>query len=80
MSPSAAFTLEQGIAHLASIVGQQHVALRDQTSQTIVAAPADAQRDCRGAAIRKCESADRDAQRRRHQAEPGAIPLRRTSN
>ncbi len=43
MSSSAAFTLEQGISHLASIVGQEHVALRDQPSQAIVASPADAQ-------------------------------------
>jgi glycolate oxidase FAD binding subunit len=43
MSSSAAFTLEQGVSYLASIVGQEHVSLRDETSQTIVAAPADAQ-------------------------------------
>ena len=42
MSSSAAFTLEQGISHLASIVGPEHVGLCGEASQTIVAAPADA--------------------------------------
>ena len=40
MSASAALTLEQGMAHLTSIVGQEHTRLRDET---IVAAPADTQ-------------------------------------
>ncbi len=40
MSPSAALTLEQGMAHLASIVGQEHTRLH---GETIVAAPADTQ-------------------------------------
>jgi glycolate oxidase FAD binding subunit len=43
MSSSPAFTLQQGIAHLAAIVGKEHAALRYEASQTIVAAPADAQ-------------------------------------
>lgn len=38
MSKSAAITLEQGMAHLASIVGQEQIDLR---GETIVAAPAD---------------------------------------
>ncbi len=38
MSPSATMTLEQAFTHLASIVGQEHTRLRDET---IVAAPAD---------------------------------------
>ncbi|MDE3187368.1 MAG: FAD-binding oxidoreductase [Acidobacteriota bacterium] len=40
MSTSAALTLEQGMAHLASIVGQEHVRLH---GDTIVASPADTQ-------------------------------------
>ena len=43
MSSSPAFTLEQAISHLASIVGQEHVALRNEAFQTIVVAPGDAQ-------------------------------------
>jgi glycolate oxidase FAD binding subunit len=43
MSASTALTLEQGMASLASIVGQEHVALRDEASPAIVTAPADAQ-------------------------------------
>ena len=40
MSTSAALTLEQSMAHLASIVGQEHALLR---GETIVAAPGDTQ-------------------------------------
>jgi glycolate dehydrogenase FAD-binding subunit len=40
MSPSAALTLEQGMTHLASIVGQEHTRL---DGETIVTAPADTQ-------------------------------------
>ena len=40
MSASTALTLEQGMAHLASIVAQEHTRLR---GETIVAAPADTQ-------------------------------------
>jgi glycolate oxidase FAD binding subunit len=42
MSSSAAFTLEQGISHLASIVGPEHVGLGGEANQTIAVAPADA--------------------------------------
>ena len=40
MSPSAALTLEQGMTHLASIIGQEHTRL---DGETIVAAPGDTQ-------------------------------------
>jgi len=43
MSASAAMTLEQGMAHLASIVGQEYVSLRDKAKPVIVIVPADAQ-------------------------------------
>jgi glycolate oxidase FAD binding subunit len=42
MSPSAALTLQQGLAHLESIVGREYVAIRE-VAQTIVVSPADAQ-------------------------------------
>ena len=35
MSTSTALTLEQGMAHLASIVGQEHVTLRDEATPAI---------------------------------------------
>jgi glycolate oxidase FAD binding subunit len=41
MSAPAALTLQQGLAQLASIVGRDHVAMRDSAAQTILAAPAD---------------------------------------
>ncbi len=43
MSTSTALTLEQGMAALASIVGREHVALRDEARPAIVTTPADAQ-------------------------------------
>lgn len=42
MTASAALTLEQGIAHLVSIVGGEHVQLRGEPNPAIVAAPGDA--------------------------------------
>lgn len=42
MSASATLTLEQGRAHLRSIVGEENVALGGEACQTIVAAPGDA--------------------------------------
>ena len=42
MGTPAALTLEQGLAHLASIVRHEHVAVRDDAGQTITVAPADA--------------------------------------
>jgi glycolate oxidase FAD binding subunit len=42
MSASAALTLEQGVAHLASIAGSEHVAVLEGGRQTIRVAPADA--------------------------------------
>ena len=43
MSTSTALTLEQGVAALATIVGQEHVTLRDEATPAIVTVPADAQ-------------------------------------
>ena len=43
MGAAAGLTLEQGLAHLASIVGREHVAVRDDAGQTITVAPGDAQ-------------------------------------
>ena len=41
MSAPAALTLEEGVARLASLVGGEHVSVRDGAGGTIVAAPAD---------------------------------------
>ena len=43
MSASAALTLEQGVAQLAAIVGEEHTRLRGETAQTIEVAPGDMQ-------------------------------------
>jgi glycolate oxidase FAD binding subunit len=43
MSASAALTLEQGVAQLAAMVGEEHTRLRSQTAQTIEVAPGDIQ-------------------------------------
>jgi glycolate oxidase FAD binding subunit len=43
MSATAALTLEQGIAALASIVGPDHLSVRGDGAQTITVASADAQ-------------------------------------
>jgi len=40
MSPSAAFTLQEGAAHLAALIGAEHTSVR---GETVVAAPANAQ-------------------------------------
>jgi glycolate oxidase FAD binding subunit len=42
MSAPAALTLEQGMSHLGSVVGEENVRLRREANQTIVAAPGDA--------------------------------------
>jgi len=42
MGTSAPLTVEQGVARLASIAGPAYVAVRDDASQTVVVAPADA--------------------------------------
>src|SRR3954454_6352169 len=43
MSSTTALTLEQGLAHLASMVGPDHVSHGGDAGQTIMVAPADAQ-------------------------------------
>jgi glycolate oxidase FAD binding subunit len=43
MSASAALTLEQGVAQLAAMVGEDHTRLRSETAQTIEVAPGDIQ-------------------------------------
>jgi glycolate oxidase FAD binding subunit len=43
MNASAALTLEQGVAQLAAIVGEEHTHLRGETAQTIEVAPGDLQ-------------------------------------
>jgi glycolate dehydrogenase FAD-binding subunit len=43
MSASAALTLEQGVAQLAAMVGEEHTRLRGETGQTIEVAPGDMQ-------------------------------------
>jgi glycolate oxidase FAD binding subunit len=43
MNASAALTLEQGVAQLAAMVGEEHTHLRGETAQTIEVAPGDMQ-------------------------------------
>jgi glycolate oxidase FAD binding subunit len=43
MSASAAMTLEQGVAQLAAMVGEEHTRLRGATAQTIEVSPGDVQ-------------------------------------
>jgi glycolate oxidase FAD binding subunit len=43
MSASAALTLEQGVAQLAAMVGEEHTRLRGATAQTIEVSPGDVQ-------------------------------------
>ena len=43
MSLTVALTLEEGMSHLASIVGNEHVAVRHDTGQSIAVSPADPQ-------------------------------------
>ena len=43
MSASAALTLEQRVAQLAAMVGEEHTRLRGETAQTIEVAPGDIQ-------------------------------------
>jgi FAD/FMN-containing dehydrogenase len=43
MSASAALTLEQGVAQLAAMVGEEHTRLRGEAAQTIEVAPRDMQ-------------------------------------
>jgi glycolate oxidase FAD binding subunit len=43
MSATAALTLEQGMTALASMVGPEHVSIRDEGARTIAVAPTDAQ-------------------------------------
>lgn len=43
MSLTVALTLEEGMAHLASIVGEEYVAVRHETGQSIAVSPADTQ-------------------------------------
>ena len=43
MSMTVALTLEEGMAHLASIAGNEYVSVRNETGQAIAVSPADAQ-------------------------------------